>query len=189
MPRSMVVMTLHVNAFWMRVIFSSTYGRLNVLRSYAHEGSTAGPECMQPWSTLWTRSFLGLKCFVPFSAPQLFVIVVWNFELYMIPLALLLPLAWNYILITSGKDTRQDVVSRPIVWFKYTTDRQRFVHPRVPAVLFFHWFKNDTNKPCINMLVLRKYMISSLLVYRYVSNDHNTKKIWMSKPNNLAFRF
>ncbi|XP_061906968.1 multiple C2 and transmembrane domain-containing protein 1 isoform X2 [Entelurus aequoreus] len=39
----------------------------------------------------------------------LFVVVVWNFELYMIPLALLLPLAWNYILITSGKDTRQDV--------------------------------------------------------------------------------
>uniref|UniRef100_A0A671Y1M9 Multiple C2 and transmembrane domain containing 1 n=1 Tax=Sparus aurata TaxID=8175 RepID=A0A671Y1M9_SPAAU len=41
----------------------------------------------------------------------LFVIVVWNFELYMIPLALLLPLAWNYILIASGKDTRQDVDS------------------------------------------------------------------------------
>ncbi|XP_061584936.1 multiple C2 and transmembrane domain-containing protein 1-like isoform X2 [Cololabis saira] len=38
-----------------------------------------------------------------------FVTVVWNFELYMIPLALLLPLAWNYILIASGKDTRQDV--------------------------------------------------------------------------------
>ncbi|XP_036383285.1 multiple C2 and transmembrane domain-containing protein 1 isoform X8 [Megalops cyprinoides] len=37
----------------------------------------------------------------------LFVVVVWNFELYMIPLALLLPLAWNYILIASGKDTRQ----------------------------------------------------------------------------------
>lgn len=42
------------------------------------------------------------------------MIVVWNFELYMIPLALLLPLAWNYILIVSGKDTRQDVVSNPI---------------------------------------------------------------------------
>ncbi|KAM6930282.1 multiple C2 and transmembrane domain-containing protein 1 isoform 2-T2 [Xenentodon cancila] len=39
----------------------------------------------------------------------IFVAVVWNFELYMIPLALLLPLAWNYILIVSGKDTRQDV--------------------------------------------------------------------------------
>ncbi|XP_060927639.1 multiple C2 and transmembrane domain-containing protein 1-like isoform X2 [Limanda limanda] len=38
-----------------------------------------------------------------------FVILVWNFELYMIPLALMLPLAWNYILIASGKDTRQDV--------------------------------------------------------------------------------
>ncbi|XP_062310068.1 multiple C2 and transmembrane domain-containing protein 1-like [Osmerus eperlanus] len=40
----------------------------------------------------------------------LFVLVVWNFELYMIPLALLVLLAWNYILIVSGKDTRQDVV-------------------------------------------------------------------------------
>ncbi|KAM9547577.1 multiple C2 and transmembrane domain-containing protein 1 isoform 7-T7 [Salvelinus alpinus] len=38
-----------------------------------------------------------------------FVLVVWNFELYMIPLVLLLPLVWNYILISSGKDTRQDV--------------------------------------------------------------------------------
>nr|XP_043881799.1 multiple C2 and transmembrane domain-containing protein 1 isoform X4 [Solea senegalensis] len=45
----------------------------------------------------------------PKVSKQLFVIFVWNFELYMIPLALLLPLVWNYILIASGKDTRQDV--------------------------------------------------------------------------------
>ncbi|XP_066567929.1 multiple C2 and transmembrane domain-containing protein 1 isoform X3 [Amia ocellicauda] len=37
----------------------------------------------------------------------IFLLVVWNFELYMIPLALLLPLTWNYFLIISGKDTRQ----------------------------------------------------------------------------------
>ncbi|XP_060762933.1 multiple C2 and transmembrane domain-containing protein 1 isoform X1 [Neoarius graeffei] len=37
----------------------------------------------------------------------LFIVVVWNFELYMIPLALLLLLAWNYVLIASGKDSRQ----------------------------------------------------------------------------------
>lgn len=61
--------------------------------------------------------FFSCNVFVPFSAPQLFVIVVWNFELYMIPLALLLPLVWNYILIASGKDTRQDVVRSPTVWF------------------------------------------------------------------------
>lgn len=58
-------------------------------------------------------------CFF-FPSPQLFVIVVWNFELYMIPLALLLPLAWNYILIASGKDTRQDVVSRPHSFFSFS---------------------------------------------------------------------
>ncbi|KAJ8286700.1 hypothetical protein GJAV_G00042190 [Gymnothorax javanicus] len=37
----------------------------------------------------------------------LFVLVVWNFELYMVPLSLLLLLAWNYFLIASGKDTGQ----------------------------------------------------------------------------------
>uniref|UniRef100_A0A8C6K436 Multiple C2 and transmembrane domain-containing protein 1 n=1 Tax=Melopsittacus undulatus TaxID=13146 RepID=A0A8C6K436_MELUD len=37
----------------------------------------------------------------------IFLFVVWNFELYMIPLALLLLLAWNYFLIISGKDNRQ----------------------------------------------------------------------------------
>ncbi|XP_053084804.1 multiple C2 and transmembrane domain-containing protein 1 isoform X4 [Pangasianodon hypophthalmus] len=37
----------------------------------------------------------------------LFIVAVWNFELYMIPLALLFLLAWNYVLIASGKDSRQ----------------------------------------------------------------------------------
>lgn len=54
------------------------------------------------------------NCFALLLSLQLFVILVWNFELYMIPMALLLPLAWNYILIASGKDTRQDVVSKAI---------------------------------------------------------------------------
>ncbi|XP_063309761.1 multiple C2 and transmembrane domain-containing protein 1 [Pelobates fuscus] len=45
------------------------------------------------------------------AAFLLFLLVVWNFELYMIPLALLLLLVWNYFLIVSGKDTRmQDMV-------------------------------------------------------------------------------
>lgn len=35
---------------------------------------------------------------------QLFVVVVWNFELYMLPLALLLLLVWNYFFSTS-RDT------------------------------------------------------------------------------------
>ncbi|GAB1298396.1 Multiple C2 and transmembrane domain-containing protein 1 [Apodemus speciosus] len=37
----------------------------------------------------------------------LFLLVVWNFELYMIPLLLLLLLTWNYFLIVSGKENRQ----------------------------------------------------------------------------------
>ncbi|KAM9367469.1 multiple C2 and transmembrane domain-containing protein 1 [Phaethornis superciliosus] len=41
------------------------------------------------------------------AAFLIFLFVVWNFEPYMIPLALLLLLAWNYFLIVSGKDNRQ----------------------------------------------------------------------------------
>ncbi|XP_053557469.1 multiple C2 and transmembrane domain-containing protein 1 [Bombina bombina] len=45
------------------------------------------------------------------AAFLVFLLVVWNFEIYMIPLALLLLLAWNYFLIISGKDNRsQDTV-------------------------------------------------------------------------------
>ncbi|XP_013925934.1 PREDICTED: multiple C2 and transmembrane domain-containing protein 1 [Thamnophis sirtalis] len=40
------------------------------------------------------------------AAFVLFLIVTWNFELYMIPLILLLLLVWNYLLVISGKDNR-----------------------------------------------------------------------------------
>ncbi|XP_008827555.2 multiple C2 and transmembrane domain-containing protein 1 isoform X3 [Nannospalax galili] len=53
------------------------------------------------------------SCFEWESPPRslaafvLFLFVVWNFELYTIPLVLLLLLTWNYFLIISGKDNRQ----------------------------------------------------------------------------------
>ncbi|KAK9408400.1 multiple C2 and transmembrane domain-containing protein 1 [Crotalus adamanteus] len=40
------------------------------------------------------------------AAFVLFLIGTWNFELYMIPLVLLLLLVWNYFLILSGKDNQ-----------------------------------------------------------------------------------
>ncbi|XP_077318508.1 multiple C2 and transmembrane domain-containing protein 1 isoform X1 [Lithobates pipiens] len=50
------------------------------------------------------------------AAFLIFLIVVWNFEIYMIPLALLLLLAWNYFLIASGKDNKtQDMVMQDML--------------------------------------------------------------------------
>ncbi|XP_078242423.1 multiple C2 and transmembrane domain-containing protein 1 isoform X15 [Pogona vitticeps] len=49
------------------------------------------------------------------AAFVLFLLVIWNFELYMIPLSLLLLLAWNYFLIISGKDNRQHDTKEMIV--------------------------------------------------------------------------
>ncbi|XP_073480624.1 multiple C2 and transmembrane domain-containing protein 1 isoform X3 [Aquarana catesbeiana] len=50
------------------------------------------------------------------AAFLIFLIVVWNFEIYMIPLALLLLLAWNYFLIISGKDNKtQDMVMQDML--------------------------------------------------------------------------
>lgn len=102
----------------MCVVSNHTYGR----RTFSGVCLTGGqygvldvyilyPHCSQFsfFSLFFLLMVLSFSLFL-----QLFVIVVWNFELYMIPLALLLPLAWNYILIASGKDTRQDVVSNPI---------------------------------------------------------------------------
>ncbi|XP_051539773.1 multiple C2 and transmembrane domain-containing protein 1-like isoform X2 [Myxocyprinus asiaticus] len=41
---------------------------------------------------------------------QIFVLVVWNFDIYMIPLSLLLLLTWNYFLLASGKEPREGSV-------------------------------------------------------------------------------
>lgn len=86
-----------------------------VLRALPHAGQYGVSNVYIPNAHCWdfcVLAFLYQQTCLSLSH-QLFVIVVWNFELYMIPLALLLPLAWNYILIASGKDTRQDVVSNP----------------------------------------------------------------------------
>ena len=37
------------------------------------------------------------------SSNQVFLVAVWNFELYMIPLALLLLFIYNFIILTKGK--------------------------------------------------------------------------------------
>lgn len=45
-----------------------------------------------------------IRCFLALHL-QLFVVVVWNFELYMLPLALLLLLLWNYLFLNRSSDT------------------------------------------------------------------------------------
>ncbi|XP_077099709.1 multiple C2 and transmembrane domain-containing protein 1 [Siphateles boraxobius] len=40
----------------------------------------------------------------------IFVVVVWNFEIYMVPLSLLLLLTWNYFRLTSGMEPREGSV-------------------------------------------------------------------------------
>lgn len=46
--------------------------------------------------------------FLSSSRLQLFVVVVWNFELYMLPLALLLLLVWNFV-FSSCRETAEMV--------------------------------------------------------------------------------
>lgn len=92
---------------------SERVGRRHIWWTYVLRGSGQGGASNAALPPPVSVVFSGRPFNVSSLWFQLFVIVVWNFELYMIPLALLLPLAWNYILIVSGKDTRQDVVSNP----------------------------------------------------------------------------
>lgn len=70
--------------------------------------------------------------------------VVWNFELCMIPLALLFLLAWNYVLIASGKDSRQgDVVSEPAFSLRRHLS---LLHTHTPS-LSFNPSKKDQKYP------------------------------------------
>ncbi|KAK4815552.1 hypothetical protein QYF61_003644 [Mycteria americana] len=71
-------------------------------------GAMSSPLFVVPWSlTGVPYTMYTMHSVMEIRGGELFLFVVWNFELYMIPLALLLLLAWNYFLIVSGKDNRQ----------------------------------------------------------------------------------
>ncbi|XP_035481120.2 multiple C2 and transmembrane domain-containing protein 1 isoform X5 [Scophthalmus maximus] len=53
----------------------------------------------------------------------LFVVVVWNFELYMLPLALLLLLAWNYV-FSSSRDTADVSTDATFEWEDEEEDKE-----------------------------------------------------------------
>lgn len=70
----------------------------------------------------------------------------------MIPLAFLLPLAWNYILIASGKDTRQDVVSKPLLYselirlsfVRYPSKKKIISYFDFAQIIYMYYVKNVT---------------------------------------------
>ncbi|XP_062269398.1 multiple C2 and transmembrane domain-containing protein 1 isoform X2 [Platichthys flesus] len=69
------------------------------------------------------------SCFEWESAPRsiisflLFVVVVWNFELYMVPLALLLLLVWNYI-FSSSRETGDMSMEAMFEWEDEEEDKE-----------------------------------------------------------------
>lgn len=74
--------------------------------------------------------------------------VVWNFELYMLPLALLLLLIWNF-LFCSGRDT-SDMVSNARAIFP-SVAAQTFTHvlllfPQQSMEEMFEWEDEDEDK-------------------------------------------
>ncbi|XP_043402822.1 multiple C2 and transmembrane domain-containing protein 1 isoform X3 [Chelonia mydas] len=71
------------------------------------------------------------------AAFVLFLFVVWNFELYMIPLALLLLLAWNYFLILSGKDnTQHDTVVEDMLEDEEEEDDRDDKFPPLSCIMY-----------------------------------------------------
>lgn len=148
-------MILHMNVC---CFLSHTYGTCGQLRF-------SGVCLMNARMASWIYTFLARvdlsdffllffhKQFSRCVFQQLFVVVVWNFELYMIPLALLLPLAWTYMLIASGKDTRQDVVSNPIAsWYPsaFLSFHCKSPFPHTMQVKFNHSCFVGTLIYCIN---------------------------------------
>ncbi|XP_015216009.2 multiple C2 and transmembrane domain-containing protein 1 isoform X3 [Lepisosteus oculatus] len=69
------------------------------------------------------------------AAFLIFLLAVWNFELYMVPLALLLVLLWNYILILLGKDTRQGDVQQAVEDILEDDDEEYDKDDKVPGSL------------------------------------------------------
>lgn len=81
------------------------------------------------------------------SRRQLFVVVVWNFELYMLPLALLLLLVWNFM-FSSGRETNEMV--RKVGKHLSVLEMKKFTGPLLllPQSMeaMFEWEDDDEDK-------------------------------------------
>lgn len=107
-----------------------------------YETSTRAAICAGPWHRLVfalpnpyrfkTDSYMQIFIIKLEFLPQLFVVVVWNFELYMLPLGLLLLLVWNF-LFCWGRDT-PDMVSNGKRKSDISPSRFSNLHPR-PALI------------------------------------------------------
>lgn len=67
--------------------------------------------------------------------PQVFVVMVWHWEFYMLPLSLVLLISWNYVQIRSGRGVSQDLVSPPAtssISFPVSAERPAGVRPPPP---------------------------------------------------------
>lgn len=84
--------------------------------------------------------------------------VVWNFELYMLPLALLLLLLWNY-LFSSSRETTEMVRSQhntDLFTLILTVVSFLLSKPRKPLINFTPFFCCSQWKPCLNGRMKKK---------------------------------
>lgn len=85
-----------------------------------------------------------------FFCLQLFVVAVWNFELYMLPLALLLLLVWNFM-FSSGRETAEMVrkmgkhFSLFVPWEKWKSSLALLLLPQTMEAMF-EWEDEDEDK-------------------------------------------
>uniref|UniRef100_A0AAR2JM28 Multiple C2 and transmembrane domain-containing protein 1 n=1 Tax=Pygocentrus nattereri TaxID=42514 RepID=A0AAR2JM28_PYGNA len=102
-----------------------------------------------------------------------FVLVVWNLELYMVPLSLLLFLGWNYFLLASGKETREGSVVKNKE-NRFTSDiavQCRAVLCCVDYIiifsipLFYLYSIFNWTVPFLSWLAIAALCVASLLVY------------------------
>uniref|UniRef100_A0AAR2JEK2 C2 domain-containing protein n=1 Tax=Pygocentrus nattereri TaxID=42514 RepID=A0AAR2JEK2_PYGNA len=101
-----------------------------------------------------------------------FVLVVWNLELYMVPLSLLLFLGWNYFLLASGKETREGSVDSDKKGFMDKLYAIQDVCISVQTALdevasYGERIKNIFNwtVPFLSWLAIAALCVASLLVY------------------------
>uniref|UniRef100_A0A8C7KBP6 Multiple C2 and transmembrane domain containing 1 n=1 Tax=Oncorhynchus kisutch TaxID=8019 RepID=A0A8C7KBP6_ONCKI len=93
------------------------------------------------------------------SAFLFFVVVVWNFELYMVPGALLLLLTWNYF-ITAGRESG-DTVSAVVLWeatFEWEEEEEEKDDKSVCVT--FNW-----TVPFLSWLAISVLCVATVLLY------------------------
>lgn len=130
--------------------------------------------CLNPFDVLFCWDVFESRACAP--SPQIFLVTVWHWELFMLPLFLLLVIGWQYFQLTTGKaSSNQEIVSN--------NNAEGINHCKCKAFGISTSIRADYSQPTSPLLLLKLHL-PSMSVWRLIlfTLPNTPQIVWFHEP-------